>query len=364
MSTDIAIYLPSFRGGGAERIMVTLANEISKQHSVDLVMVSSAGPFLSEVSPRVRLIDLKSKRVSSSLPALIRYLRKENPKAMLSALNHANIIAIIAKKLSRCDTRLFVSEHNNLSLSKKRKETWRTKVVYLLMKRLYPLANGIVAVSEGVRDDLITMFKTPSEKTSAIYNPIVTPKLLEMSRESIMHPWFREGEPPVIIGVGRLTPQKDFATLVKAFAVARAKKDCRLIVLGEGELKDDLKMLAEQLNIAESVQFPGFAKNPYAWMARSDLFVMSSAWEGFGNVLVEAMACGTAVISTDCPSGPSEILENGKWGRLVPVGDPGSMANAILETLSNPVMPAEELIRRARDFDSQKIAVQYMKLLA
>lgn len=364
MPVDLAIYLPSLTGGGAERIMVTLANDIAKMgYKVDLVLASATGPFLGDVSPLVRVVDLKSKRVLTSLPGLARYLRGERPVATLSALNHANVVAIFARMLSGSGTRLFVSEHNNLSLSMTRKEPWRTRIVLSLMKRVYPWADGVIAVSGGVRDDLVHLFEMAPEKVSVIYNPIVTPTLQQQARESIEHPWFGKNQPPVVLGVGRLTAQKDFATLVRAFSLASRKKDFRLVILGEGEQRNELETLVRDLDLQEKVLLPGFVRNPFAWMAHADLFVLSSAWEGFGNVLVEAMACGTPVVSTDCPSGPAEILENGKWGRLVPVGDENAMAEAILDTLSAPPSSPEELTEKTRVFDSSIIAGQYLALL-
>lgn len=364
MTTDLAIYLPSLTGGGAERIMVTLANEIAGMgYGVDLVLASAEGPFLEDVSPKVRVVGLKSKRVVSSLPGLVRYLRRERPRTMLSALNHANIIAIFARQLSGCDARLLVSEHNNLSITKLRNKSVRTIVVHSLMRRVYPWADGVIAVSGGVCNDLTRLFGLSPESVKVIYNPIVTPALLELAQEPVDHPWFGNGNPPVLLGVGRLTVQKDFATLVRAFSLAVRKQECRLVILGEGELRSELEVLIRELDLQDKVLLPGFVKNPFAWMAHADLFVLSSAWEGFGNVLVEAMACGTQVVSTDCPSGPAEILEDGKWGHLVPVQNAKAMADAILKTLSAPPFPAEELAARARVFSSSVIAQEYLTLL-
>lgn len=364
MSVDLAIYLPSLNGGGAERIMVTLANEVANRgYAVDLVLASAKGPFLEDVSSKVRLIDLKSTRVIFSLPGLTRYLRREYPRAMLSALNHANIVATLAKKISGRNTHLLVSEHNNLSLTMSRKLPWRSRVVLSLMGRVYPWADGVIAVSDGVREDLVQLFGLSPEKVSVIYNPIVTASLLKQAHELIENPWLKKGGPPVILGVGRLTRQKDFSTLVRAISLVRKKKDCRLVILGEGELRNELQALVNELDLQAHVLLPGFVKNPFAWMANADVFVLSSAWEGFGNVLVEAMACGTSVVSTNCPSGPAEILENGRWGKLVPVGDPEAMANAILDTLNSTLHTSEDRLTRAQAFSSTVIADQYINAL-
>lgn len=364
MTTDLAIYLPSLTGGGAERIMVTLANEVAqKGYAVDLVVALAEGPFLEDVSPKVRVVDLKSKRVLTSLPGLVRYLRRERPKSMLSAMNHANVIAVFARILAGRETRLLVSEHNTLSFPRTDKDPWQAGIVLSLIGRTYPWADGVIAVSEGVRDDLVRLYALSPDKVHAIHNPIVTKELPEKAREPVDHPWFQEDAPPVILGVGRLTEQKGFATLIRALRRVRQHTECRLVILGEGELRDELQALIDELGLREHVLLPGFVKNPFAWMAHADLFVLSSGWEGFGNVLVEAMACGTPVVSTDCLSGPSEILENGKWGHLVPVGDPEGMALAILDTLSTNRHKSEELVARAQTFGSSGVADQYLRVL-
>jgi len=172
-----------------------------------------------------------------------------------------------------------------------------------------------------------------------IYNPVVTPSLKSLATAPVDHPWIGTNQPPLVLAVGRLTAQKDYPTLLRAFAKVRSRRNCRLIILGEGELRDSLEALTSQLGIADSVQLPGFADNPFAWMSKASLFVLSSAWEGLPNVLIQAMACGTPVVSTDCPSGPAEILENGKWGRLVPVGDEVALAEAMDRALEDKVFP-------------------------
>ena len=358
----IAIYLPSLRGGGAERAMVTLANGFSdKGLQVDLVLACAEGPYLAEVSPGVRVVDLQSNRVLTSLPALVRYLRRERPQAMLSALNHANVIAVVARMLAGIPVRLVVSERNNVSLSGSSLKNLRSRVVFHMMRWAYRRADGVTAVSGGVADDLAKAINLPRDRISVVFNPVVTPELIKKSRMPLDHPWLGEGKPPVILGVGRLTPQKDFATLIRAFAQVRAVHDCRLVILGEGELRVELEMLATSLGIRDSIQFPGFAENPFAWMSRVRLFVLSSRWEGLPNVLIQAMACGAAVVSTDCPSGPDEILEGGKWGKLVPVGDVNALAKAISENLQTPDMVNSA--ERAMFFNVGNAVNAYLRLL-
>ncbi|WP_280569548.1 glycosyltransferase [Chromohalobacter sp. 296-RDG] len=355
----IAVFLPSLAGGGAERVMVTLANGFAiRGVAVDLVVVAAEGAYLADVSPRVRLVELGASRVLYSLPALVRYLHRERPHALLSALNHANIIALWARKLARSGTRLVVSERNTLSrdVSDDRLE----RLVPWLMRLSYPSADAIVAVSDGVADDLARTVRLPRERIDVVYNPINT-KLAELCEAPLTHPWLKSGQPPVIVAAGRLTVQKDFATLIEAFAEVRKTHAVRLVILGEGELRPELEARIEELGIGDNVALPGFVDNPYPWMRKASLFVLSSAWEGFCNVLAEAMACGTPVVSTNCPSGSAEILEDGKWGRLVPVGDTSALARAMAATLSDETHP--DVRHRARSFDLQQALRGYLHAL-
>lgn len=360
--TDISLYVPSLRGGGAERVMVTLANGFADAgYTTDLVVANATGPYRSEVAPSVRVVDLGADRVASSLPALVRYLRRVKPRSMLSAVTHANVIAVLACMIARATTRLVVTEHNTLSETRKRPNGLNGKLVQLLMRWAYRRVGAIVAVSKGVADDLATTLSFSQSEIKIVYNPVVTAKLLERSQAAFYHPWLVEGASPVILGVGRLTEQKDFANLVNAFAKVRATKDCRLVILGEGELKGELEAQCELLGIREDVLFPGFAENPFVWMRRSAVFVLSSAWEGLPTVLIEAMACGAKVVSTDCPSGPSEILEGGKWGGLVPVGDSAALGIAISDALATPA--DERAFDRAAYFGVEQAIKGYVALL-
>ena len=360
--TDIALYVSSLRGGGAERVMVLLANGLAERgYKVDLVAASAQGPYRAEVSPSVNVVDLGAKRVAASLPGLVRYLRKIKPKSMLSAVNHANVIAVIARAIARVPTRLVVSEHNNLSQSRKRPKDLSGKVVQALMHWAYSRADAVVAVSKGVADDLAETLGFPRSRIEVVYNPVVTPKLFERAAASLDHPWLAPGEPPVVLGVGRLTPQKDFATLIKAFAQVRKQRDCRLVILGEGDLRVDLEGLIRDLNLSADVLLPGFSENPFAWMRKCDVFVLSSAWEGLPTVLIEALASGAKVISTDCPSGPSEILEDGKWGAIVPVGEVESLKESMDSALQG--LGPENGVERAMRFGVEHAVSGYISVM-
>jgi glycosyltransferase involved in cell wall biosynthesis len=359
----IALFLPSLRGGGAEKVMVNLALGFVEQGlKVDLVLAKAEGPYLSRVPEEVRVVDLGARRVLYSLPGLVRYLRRERPQAMLSALNYANIVAIWAKLLARVQTHLVVSEHNTLSCSTQNASSVRVKLLPLLIKIFYPYADAVVAVSHGVAEDLITMTGLPMEKVKVIYNPVITPELFVKAEEPLDHPWFRPGEPPVVLGVGRLTKQKDFPTLIRAFALVRKERPARLMILGEGEERPKLETLARELGIEEDFVLPGFVENPYKYMKRASAFVLSSRWEGLPAVLIEALALGVPVISTNCPSGPAEILEHGKWGCLVPVGEPHLLARAILEILQNDVRIPSHKTAWER-FSKENAVIAYLQVL-
>jgi glycosyltransferase involved in cell wall biosynthesis len=360
---DIAILLPSFSGGGVERVMILLSRYFAQQHlRVDLVVGKPAGPLRPDVPGEVRVVSLGGKRALAALVPLISYLRRERPAALLSSMEHVNLVALWARRIASSATRLVISVPNVQSENARRAATKRERWVPRLARLFYPWADEILAVSQGAADDLARSARLPRARIKVIYNPVLTPELPRRAAEPAPHPWLQAGEPAVILGAGRLTAQKDFPTLIRAFALARTAQPMRLIILGEGELREPLRSLAADLGLAAQVDLPGFVDNPYAFMSRGRVFVLSSAWEGFGLVLVEAMACGTPVVSTDCPAGPAEILMGGRLGRLVPVGDAEAMAEAIRATLAAPT-PAELLRRRADDFSLEKIGGEYLDLL-
>jgi len=283
-------------------------------------------------------------------------------------MTNVNLVALWARRLAKVSTRVVVSEHITLSPGMKenlKKRQWRWRFLPPLVHRMYSWADAIIAVSSGVADDLSLTTSISRECITTTYNPVVTPELFSKAQVPLDHPWFTPGNPPVILGVGRLCEQKDFPTLIKAFARVRAKRDARLIILGEAkhsEYRTELTTLAAQLGIADDAALPGFVANPFAYMARTAVFVLSSAWEGLPSVLIEALACGCPVISTDCPSGPAEILENGKYGPLVPVGDDVALADAICSVLNTP--PNRDWLRaRGAMFAVDHVADQYLEVL-
>ena len=359
----IAFFIPSLAGGGAERVAVNLTGELSKRGiKVDLVLGEAEGIFLSEMPKGVHIVDLKVSRVLYALPKLIRYLKKNRPDFMISSLSHSNIIAVLAVKLSGTKTKILVKEDNTLSLASSNSliKDW---FVRFLVRFFYPMSDAVIAVSNGVKDDLVKNVHIRPEKIKIIYSPIITNEMFEKAKEPVLHPWFTSKSIPIIIAVGRLTNQKDFRTLIKAFSLVRKEIEVNLVILGEGEERKSLEDFSEKLGVSEYVYMPGLVDNPYKYMSKSDVFVLSSIYEGLPTVLVEALALGLPIVSTDCKSGPREILDNGKYGKLVPVGNAFLMKEAIISCLNGEVYNGERLDEHLNKFKSDYIVDCYINLL-
>jgi glycosyltransferase involved in cell wall biosynthesis len=333
----IALFGPSLAGGGAERFLLTLGTALAADGTrVDLVVTSATGALADSVPDTVRLIDLGARRMLRAVPPLVRYLRRERPAAMLAVAAPTNCIAILARALARVPVRLIVSERNAPAHAGAAFGGWRGRLLPLLMRASYPRADAILAVSTDVADALARCVRVPRACVEVVPNPVVTEAKLEASRQPPAHPWFASTAAPVILGAGRLVPQKNFALLIRAFARVRSERVVRLTILGEGPERADLLALARKLRIAEDVALPGFVANPWSCMRRAAAFVLPSRWEGLPAVLIEALACGAPVIAADCPGGSAEILEGGRWGTLTPVGDVDALAAAIGAVLDAP----------------------------
>lgn len=358
----VAIFIPSLTSGGAERFAVTLANGFADRgSSVDLVLARETGFFLSDVTSSVNVVELQARRTLTSLPGLVGYIRKARPQSMLSALDYANVVAVWARMLSGVEMRLVLSEHTTHGAAVEEVVPYRTRLLSALMRWFYPKADSIVAVSGGVGDDLASIIRLPREKVTVISNPFDLSKIRALSQEPTEHPWFAQGEPPVLLTAGRLAKEKDFPTLIRAFALLRKQRPAKLAILGEGTMRGELEALVKELGLEGDVALPGLMENPFSWMHHASLVVLSSVREGLPSVLIEAMACSSPVVSTDCASGPAEILENGKWGRLVPVSDATALSRAMMATLDEDDHP--DVARRAEDFQAKKTINQYMRVL-
>jgi glycosyltransferase involved in cell wall biosynthesis len=336
----IAFFLPSLRAGGAQRVIVNLVQGIAERgFPVDVVLATGEGVFLGQLPATVRVVDLRAGRLLRSLGPLTRYIRREQPRVLVSSMSHANLIAIWAARLARRATPVVVTEHSTMSQSIAEQHPLARSIRASLLRTFYPLAASVVAVSQDAADDLARTSGLPRDRVRVVYNPVITRPIMAMARQAPDHPWFAPGQPPVVLGVGRFTAAKDFPTLIRAFAEVRRRRAGRLIILGEGEQRPALEALVSKLGLVEDVELPGFRQNALAYMAGSAVFVLSSAWEGLPTVLIEALAAGTRVVSTDCHSGPREILKGGRLGTLVPVGDATALAGAIINALDRPVEP-------------------------
>ena len=351
-SGRIAFFLPSVRGGGAQRVVVNLIQGMTERGiRVDLVLATATGPFLKQLPPGVRVVDLGARRLMGSFAPLVRYLRRERPRVVVSSMTHANLITLWASRVSGTGTPVVVTVHNTLSQASQERSALDGVLEPYLLRAFYPWSASVVAVSRGAADDLASTSGLSRDRVEVIYNPVISPDIMALAREVPDHPWFGPGQPPVILGVGRLTRQKDFPTLIHAFGQVRLRRPARLVILGEGEDRPALERLVAELALGDVVSLPGFRDNAMAYIAGSGMFVLSSAWEGLPTVLIEALAAGTRVVSTDCPSGPREILENGKLGALVPVGDVAALAAAMSAGLEQPrgSYPAGALAQYTRD---------------
>lgn len=375
-SPDIAVFVRWMRDGGAERTIANLVNGFAEVGlKVDLVLIRAEGDLLETLHPSIRLIDLNTSAFTignrwqlstsfqslGSLFKLVKYLNTVQPTVLLSATHYINEISLIAKVLSRANTRVFVSEHTHLSLEAQQVEQLSARMAPWAARILYPWAQAVITVSQGVAQDLINTVKLNPQKIRVIYNPAIFPDIHRQSEQEIHHPWFVKKDVPIILGAGRFVRQKDFATLIKAFAQVIAHYPARLVLLGDGRDRHALEALVEELNLGDSVWMPGFMINPYMYLKRADVFVLSSRWEGLSNILIEAIALGAPVVATDCPSGPAEILQQGKYGILAPVGDVDGLATGILKMLGGyrPTIPETWI----QQFTSQAATQNYIKAL-
>lgn len=333
----ISLFLATSGHSGVDRLMRHLIPEIAARgFRVDLLQVRKHGPYLESPPPNVRCIDLGYRHTYACLPALVRYLKTQMPALLLSDKDRVNRTALLARRLSATDTPLYLRIGTTVSVnlaSRGRFERWLQRNS---IGRLYGAAAAVLVPSQGVKDDLSAYTGLAADKVRVVPTPGIPDALFEQQPPLPDHPWFTQREAPVILGVGELGARKDFSTLLRAFALLRQQRPCRLMIVGRGKQQERLQQLAEELGVAEDVSLPGFVENPYPLMAHTDLFAFSSRWEGMPLVLIEALALGSNVVATDCPSGPAEILQQGRYGVLVPIGDFKAMAAAMQRTLDDP----------------------------
>jgi glycosyltransferase involved in cell wall biosynthesis len=404
----LAIYIRSLKTArGAEQVSANVARGLAnRDHQIDFLVEDMDGWLIDVLSQHrnISVTDIRStganklinrffqilvifrslvlKRGLASQPdkdwfkQLLRFISKENPPVyelhkyvksskpdtILSFLNYPNIALLMSSQIGQKETRYVVNVRNHISTSASRSTSKWVRSVPNLMRLYFPLADNIIAPSSGVSNDIINLLGLSDGSVSVIHNPVYRKEIIERSMEPVDHKWFLDSETPVIVAAGKLKPQKNFKALIKAFALFRADNVARLIIMGEGAERPELEKMARELGVSKDIDMPGYIENPYPYFRNASVFVLSSAWEGLPNVLIEAMACGCPVVATDCPSGPDEILDNGNIGHLVAVSDAEGMARAIEQTIASP-SPKEIFINRAKEYSFENSIDGYREVL-
>ena len=359
---EVALFSPSFDRGGVERMLVQLARGLADLgHRVDLVVRRRKGELLAGLPEAVRVVELDTIE-RDTLRAAVAYLRASVPPVLVSSKPENNALAVAARLRAGVHTRVFIraaSAESARSAGQFFLTRWR---LFRTMRRVFRQADGIIAVSRDLAADVASITGIPVQAIQVAHNPVVTPEMFELARAPLDHPWVVVGSPPLILGIGRLGRVKNFALLVRAFARVRREQPCRLMILGEGRERAALDRLAARLGVADDFALPGFVHNPFAYLSRARLFALTSVAEGSPNALTEALALGTPVVSTDCRTGPREILQDGRYGTLVPVADEEALADAMLATLRHP-HDAEYLRRAALPYTVEGSAREYAAIL-
>ena len=358
----IALLVPTLEIGGVERVFVNLANGLYQCGAeVDLVVGRTGGGMGTLLEKYIQVFDLGSDHMMRSVPRVARYLRAREPDAIIAAMTHCSAAAVVARASTRLKTKIVATEHNTMSKVVANTSGLKYRLMPIWGRWILNSVDQIVAVSSGVADDLSAQTGVPRKKFRVIYNPVITDAIRTKAATPLDHPWFRAGEPPVILAVGRLDRQKDFPMLVRAFKLIQNCRPARLVILGEGPDRSRIERVVNDLGLTASVALPGFEHNPYRYMNRATVFALSSQWEGFGVALVEALAMGMHVVSTNCTYGPAEILCDGKFGMLVPVGDHEAMAQALLAAMERPMRADSS--KHLQQFTVRSVALDYMSVV-
>lgn len=363
-SPDLLVFA-SFSGqGGVERLLARLVGSFADSGlRVELLMIKDSSSYVEEIPGHVTRRRVRLGHNATSVPELALYLRRRRPRAVLAVKDRAIRAAVRARRLAGVDVRLVGALHTTLLAALADKSALSRWFRTAPMTRLYRHVDAVIAVSEGVAEDTRAVTGLPAERIHVIGNPVITPDLDRLAREAVSHPWLAaQGGTPVLVASGRMTRQKDFSTLLRAFARVRRARAARLLILGEGEQRQALEALARELDIASDVDMVGFVSNPYPYVRQADLFVLSSRWEGLPTVLIEALALGVPAVSTDCPSGPREILAEGRYGALVPVGDDEALAQ-VMQAALDTHPEADTLKAAMRRFELGASTRQYLDVL-
>jgi glycosyltransferase involved in cell wall biosynthesis len=364
-ATSLAIYMQDLAGGGVERQTLALAGELQQNAvAVTLLVNQARGELRDAVPDTIDVIDLQCSRTRSAIPRLARFLRRERPDVLLANLNHNSIAALLANILAGMPAKVVICQHSVLSPGYLRSNGWSHRLTPMAYHLLAPALTRAVAVSAGIAREFSAIAEIPQRKIVTIHNPVIGPDFAQRAAQPVAHRWLDEPGPPLFVTAGRLVEIKDHATLLRGFAQYRRNHDGRLLILGSGPLRERLGALAYDLGVADHTDFPGYQDNPLPFLRAADAFVLSSRAEGFGNVLVEAMGCGTPVISTNCPYGPAEILDHGRYGVLVPPNDSDALAAAMAGVADlRQRFPAALLQSRAGAFTTAACTEAYLHLL-
>ena len=381
VAKKITFFLVSFRAGGGERVMIELANGfLARGFTVDFVVIKPVGQYKDHVTQGVNLFVIDAGRIIFSLPKLINYLKKEKPDVIMAVDEYTHLMTLIAKIISRSNVYVVLRIGNMYSVLYSAYKRFRDKIIPILAKILYKRANSVICVSEGVAKDVLKLFNIPKEKVHTIGNPKNLLDIETKAKAGITHPWFVNKTVPIILATGRLRFQKNFPLLLSAFADVIKKIPCRLVILGAGRDEKELEKIITDLNLSENVLLTGYVDNPYSYMSKADIFILSSRWEGMPNALLEAMACGLPIISTDCDSGPREILapssdvffrikdgiEYAENGILVPSESKVEIVNATVALLKDSnlrIKYSRKSLTRIKDFDREHILDEYAKAM-
>ena len=357
----VAFMVGSLRMGGAERMVIHSANELSKHLQVSLLSLTGGEDLRKELNNNVAFHSLEKKKSLSAIPVILKFLRKEKPDVLVSTQIHVNLIAVLLKLFFRVKVKIILREATTPGSHFLEFGDFKSKLVKIAVRILYPHADAIVAICEAVKYNLTTQHFARPEQIAVIYNPVVNPEFLERIKDNAEHPFFQSGK-PVVISVGRLAPAKNFSQLIKAFNLLQKEIDARLLIIGEGQERMKLTSLISELGLNDKVMLTGQMSNPYPYLKKSTVYVLASLYEGLPNALIEAMACGIQVVSVDCPGGSREILLDGKLGRLVNVNDPEALAIGMKESFQFPV-ERKLLLEGSRRFESEKTALGYLTLI-
>ncbi|WP_075109832.1 glycosyltransferase [Halofilum ochraceum] len=359
----IALLFVTSGHSGVDRVLANLLPELANAGcEFDLLTVAGHGPYIDILPDNVTHRPLRAAHRGTVLFPLIAYLRCERPAALITASHKLNRAALLARIISRVPMRVTIRMGMSVTGLAASMRPHQSRRLFRSMRRWYPYADAAIVPSEGVARDLLDYAGVSPERLHVIPNPIVNEHLDHAATEPLDDPWFAPDAPPVILGVGSLEPRKDFATLVRAFGLLRRTRVLRLVILGQGGERGRLEALARELGVSEDMRLPGFESNPYRWMRRAAVFVLCSRREGSGAVLVEALACGTPAVATDCPTGPGDILQHGRIGPVIPVGDEQKLTTAIEQMLDQPP-PAETLRAAVESFDARASARRYLQVM-